>query len=167
MGRVRVHLMDYRDLPSEFAHQFDAFVSIEMLEHVGSKVRPFAPPRIHRAADSLTVLQAILRVGGFCPEACRRYRGDYLVDVPRGSVYRIPVCLPPPFENTQWRITLTHRLYRADDFMRRYMWPNSCLPSATVLIDSAYASSGGRFTLEAVENHAPRTYSPPARPNPF
>ena len=41
--------------------------------------------------------------------------------------------------------------------MRRYMWPNSCLPSATVLIDAAYAASRGRFTLEGVENHAPRT----------
>lgn len=41
--------------------------------------------------------------------------------------------------------------------MRRYMWPNSCLPSATVLIDAAYAASKGRFTLEGVENHAPRT----------
>ena len=37
-GRVRVHLMDYRDIPPEFENAFDAFVSIEMLEHVGSKV---------------------------------------------------------------------------------------------------------------------------------
>nr|VWP00309.1 Septin-type G domain-containing protein [Ganoderma boninense] len=36
-GRVRVHLMDYRDIPPEFENAFDAFVSIEMLEHVGSK----------------------------------------------------------------------------------------------------------------------------------
>ena len=43
--------------------------------------------------------------------------------------------------------------------MRRYMWPNSCLPSATVLIDAAYDASKGRFTLEGVENHAPRTYT--------
>ena len=37
-GRVRVHLMDYRDIPPEFKNAFDAFVSVEMLEHVGSKV---------------------------------------------------------------------------------------------------------------------------------
>ena len=37
-GRVRVHLMDYRDIPASWAHQFDAFLSVEMLEHVGSKV---------------------------------------------------------------------------------------------------------------------------------
>jgi cyclopropane-fatty-acyl-phospholipid synthase len=29
---VRVHLMDYRDIPKEFENQFDAFVSIEMVE---------------------------------------------------------------------------------------------------------------------------------------
>ena len=38
-GRIRVHLLDYRDIPSEFEHAFDAFVSIEMIEHVGPKVR--------------------------------------------------------------------------------------------------------------------------------
>ena len=43
--------------------------------------------------------------------------------------------------------------------MRKYMWPNSCLPSATALIQAAYAGSGGRFTLENVENHAAREWS--------
>lgn len=33
--RVRVHLMDYRNLPPEFEKAFDAFVSVEMVE-VGS-----------------------------------------------------------------------------------------------------------------------------------
>jgi len=50
--------------------------------------------------------------------------------------------------------------YQAEDFMRRYMWPNSCLPSATALITAAHSASQGRFTLEGVENHAahyPRT----------
>lgn len=31
-GQVRVHLMDYRDIPAEFEKAFDAFISIEMLE---------------------------------------------------------------------------------------------------------------------------------------
>lgn len=30
--KVRVHLLDYRKLPVEFEHQFDAFVCIEMVE---------------------------------------------------------------------------------------------------------------------------------------
>lgn len=42
--------------------------------------------------------------------------------------------------------------------MRRYMWPNSCLPSATTLITAAQTASQGRFTLEGVENHAAREY---------
>ncbi len=36
--KIRIHLLDYRDIPSTFRHSFDAFVSIEMLEHVGSRV---------------------------------------------------------------------------------------------------------------------------------
>ncbi len=31
-GRVRVHLLDYREIPAEFEKAFDAFVSVEMLE---------------------------------------------------------------------------------------------------------------------------------------
>ena len=46
--------------------------------------------------------------------------------------------------------------HRAEYFMRKYMWPNSCLPSATALITAAQAGSQGRFTLEGVENHAAR-----------
>ena len=38
VGRVRVHLMDCCDVPADWEHAFDTFISIEMLEHVGSKV---------------------------------------------------------------------------------------------------------------------------------
>lgn len=44
--------------------------------------------------------------------------------------------------------------------MRRYMWPNSSLPSASVLITAAQQASQSRFSLDAVENHSahyPRT----------
>jgi cyclopropane-fatty-acyl-phospholipid synthase len=30
--KIRVHLMDYRDMPTEWAGRFDAFVSVEMIE---------------------------------------------------------------------------------------------------------------------------------------
>ncbi|OSD00401.1 cyclopropane-fatty-acyl-phospholipid synthase [Trametes coccinea BRFM310] len=116
VGRVRVHLMDYRDIPAEWKHTFDAFVSVEMLEHVGSKYYRKYFELVDFALKPTTAT-AVVTSSTF-PEG--RYTG-----------------------------------YQADDFMRRYMWPNSCLPSATVLIDAAYAASGGRFTLEAVENHAP------------
>lgn len=38
--RVRVHLMDYRNLPPEFEKAFDAFVSVEMVEAVGIRYLP-------------------------------------------------------------------------------------------------------------------------------
>ena len=44
--------------------------------------------------------------------------------------------------------------------MRKYMWPNSCLPSATALVQAVHAASRGRFTLENVENHAARESFP-------
>ncbi|CDO68537.1 hypothetical protein BN946_scf184998.g34 [Trametes cinnabarina] len=115
-GRVRVHLMDYRDIPMEWEHSFDAFVSVEMLEHVGSKYYRKYFELVDFALKPATA--TVVVTSSTFPEG--RYTG-----------------------------------FQADDFMRRYMWPNSCLPSATVLIDAAYSASGGRFTLEAVENHAP------------
>jgi cyclopropane-fatty-acyl-phospholipid synthase len=33
--QIFVHLKDYRHLPPDFEKAFDAFISIEMLEHVG------------------------------------------------------------------------------------------------------------------------------------
>jgi len=39
-GRVRIHLLDYRELPPEFEHAFDACLSTEMLE-VGHYYRWF------------------------------------------------------------------------------------------------------------------------------
>ncbi|KII95994.1 hypothetical protein PLICRDRAFT_48917 [Plicaturopsis crispa FD-325 SS-3] len=120
-GKVRVHLLDYREIPAEFEKAFDAFVSIEMLEHVGSKYYKLYFQLVDfalKAQDSTVVVSS-----STFPES--RYTG-----------------------------------YQAEDFMRRYMWPNSCLPSATALISAAHAGSQGRFTVEAVENHAahyPRT----------
>jgi cyclopropane-fatty-acyl-phospholipid synthase len=31
-GHVRIHLLDYREIPAEFEKAFDAFISVEMLE---------------------------------------------------------------------------------------------------------------------------------------
>jgi cyclopropane-fatty-acyl-phospholipid synthase len=31
-NQIRVHLLDYREIPAEFEKAFDAFVSVEMLE---------------------------------------------------------------------------------------------------------------------------------------
>lgn len=120
-GRIRVHLMDYRDIPAEFEKAFDAFVSIEMLEHVGSK----------------------------------HYHTYFkLVDFALKSHHATAVVTASTFPEGRYSG------YQPEDFMRRYMWPNSCLPSATALITAANTGSEGRFTVEGVENHAahyPRT----------
>ncbi|KAF5372015.1 hypothetical protein D9615_008056 [Tricholomella constricta] len=120
-GRVRVHLMDYREIPAEWEKAFDAFVSIEMLEHVGAKHYTTYFKLVDFALKSRDAV-AVVSASTF-PES--RFSG-----------------------------------YQAEDFMRRYMWPNSCLPSATALITAAHTAGAGRFTLEGVENHAahyPRT----------
>ncbi|KAG5643582.1 hypothetical protein DXG03_000635 [Asterophora parasitica] len=120
-GRIRVHLMDYREIPAEWENAFDAFVSIEMLEHVGAKHYTTYFKLVDFALKPFGAT-AVVSASTF-PES--RYSG-----------------------------------YQAEDFMRRYMWPNSCLPSATALITAAHAAGAGAFTLEGVENHAahyPRT----------
>ncbi|KAI0919859.1 hypothetical protein AcV5_001814 [Taiwanofungus camphoratus] len=119
--RVRVHLLDYRDIPADFKQAFDAFISIEMLEHVGAK-------------HYNTYFKLV----------------DFALK-PRNATVVVTSSTFPEGRYSD---------YQSEDFMRRYMWPNSCLPSATVLINAAYTASQGRFTLEGVENHAahyPRT----------
>ncbi|KAK7061256.1 cyclopropane-fatty-acyl-phospholipid synthase [Favolaschia claudopus] len=120
-GRIRVHLLDYREIPAEFEKAFDAFISVEMLEHVGAKYYNLYFKLVDFALKP-TGATAVVSASTF-PES--RYSG-----------------------------------YQSEDFMRRYMWPNSCLPSATALVTAAQVGSQGRFTLEGVENHAahyPRT----------
>ncbi|KJA21711.1 hypothetical protein HYPSUDRAFT_140338 [Hypholoma sublateritium FD-334 SS-4] len=120
-GRIRVHLLDYREIPAEFENAFDAFVSVEMLEHVGAK---------H--------YEHYFRLVDFA-----------LKDKKATAVVTASTFPESKFSN-----------YQAEDFMRKYMWPNSCLPSATALITAAQTGSQGRFNLETVENHAahyPRT----------
>ncbi|KAF5331734.1 hypothetical protein D9611_007586 [Ephemerocybe angulata] len=120
-GRIRVHLMDYREIPAEWEKAFDAFISIEMIEHVGTK----------------------------------HYNTYFkLVDFALKSSNSTAVVTSSTFPETRYSG------YQAEDFMRKYMWPNSSLPSATALITAAQAGSQGRFTLQGVENHAahyPRT----------
>ncbi|KDQ65099.1 hypothetical protein JAAARDRAFT_202329 [Jaapia argillacea MUCL 33604] len=120
---ITVHLMDYRDAldKKEWEKAFDAFVSVEMVEHVGTKHYKEYFRVIDYALKSSNAA-AVVTASTF-PES--RYTG-----------------------------------YQADDFMRRYMWPNSCLPSVKALTNAAQSASQGRFTLETVEDHSthyPRT----------
>lgn len=119
--RVRVHLLDYRDIPAEFEKAFDAFVSIEMVEHVGAKH--------HNTYFKLV---------------------DFALKSHDATAVVTSTTMP------ESRFTS----YQAEDFARRYIWPNTCLPSATELVNAAQTGSCNRFTLEGVENHAahyPRT----------
>ncbi|KAI0034405.1 cyclopropane-fatty-acyl-phospholipid synthase [Vararia minispora EC-137] len=118
---VRVHLMDYRELPPDFEKAFDAFVSVEMIEHVGSKY-----------------YEAYFEIVDWALKA-------------EGATAVISSSTFPESRYTE---------YQAEDFMRKYMWPNSCLPSPTALINAARTGAQGRFALSSVENHSahyPRT----------
>jgi len=111
---ITVHLMDYRDLPKHFDGQFDVFVSIEMIEHVGSKHYEHYFKIVDRALKKDTG-RAVVTSSTF-PEA--RYSQ-----------------------------------YQDEDFIRRYMWPNSSIPSATALITASAKASGSKLVLDGVENH--------------
>ncbi|TFK56290.1 cyclopropane fatty acid synthase [Heliocybe sulcata] len=121
--RVTVHLMDYRDVLTkpDWAKAFDAFVSIEMVEHVGAKYYNTYFKMIDYALKGKDATAVI---------SCSTFPESRYTD------------------------------YQAEDFMRRYMWPNSCLPSATTLVNAAQTGTQGRLMLDGVENHSshyPRT----------
>lgn len=112
-----MHLLDYRDIPISWENAFDAFISVEMLEHVGSKHYPLYFKLVSFALK------------------------------PRGATAVVSASTFPESRYSS---------YQAEDFMRKYMWPNSCLPSASALIQAA----SPYLNLERVENHAahyPRT----------
>ena len=53
-----------------------------------------------------------------------------------------------------------YRTCQPEDFMRRYMWPNSALPCITALINAVTKGSNSRLSVQSVENHGahyPRT----------
>lgn len=156
-GKIRVHLMDYREIPPEFEKAFDAFISIEMLE---VNQNPVTLMNIH--IDYLN--PSLQHVGA------KHYNTYFkLVDFALKSRDATAVVSASTFPESrytgyQYALSLSMLIskaelyfaYRSEDFMRRYMWPNSCLPSATALITAAQTASNGRFTLEGVENHAAR-----------
>jgi len=97
-------------------------------------------------------LPHVLQPCGLCLEVAKRHCGCQCFDIPRVKIFQLSVSVTPRMTV----ILLTTQCFRPEDFMRRYMWPNSCLPSATALIEAANTGSEGRFTLEGVENHAAR-----------
>ncbi|KZV76688.1 CFS1-like protein [Peniophora sp. CONT] len=120
-GRVRVHLCDYRNLPAEFEHAFDGFVSVEMVEAVGYKYLP----------QYFQIL-------------------DWALKPDRAAAIITATTQP---ENR-------YTVHQANDYARRYQWPNSFCPSATSFISTCAEATQGRFALESAEDfgiHYPRT----------
>lgn len=116
--RVRVLLVDYRDLPG-LGERFDKLVSIEMIEAVG-----------HEYYDTF------FRV---CGELLKP-DGRLLIQ----------------------GITIDERLYaraiRSVDFIQRFIFPGSCIPSVGALIQaSARASDLGLIHLDDIGAHYPPT----------
>ena len=47
---------------------------------------------------------------------------------------------------------------RAEDFSRKYIWPNTYLPTPAIILNAINTASQGRFVLDSVENHGFRKY---------
>ena len=149
-GMVRFHLRDYRECPAEFENAFDAFVSIEMIE-----VWTFLDYRSANDAHFYTKQH----VG---PRYYNKYFSivDWALKPQRATAVVTSSTYPE------------HRFsgYQAEDFVRRYIWPNGTLPSASALIRAAESttreSGRGGFTLVGVENHSKRKFHPPITNHP-
>ncbi|KAK0231458.1 CFS1-like protein [Armillaria fumosa] len=80
--RVRVHLLDYRNMPDDFEHAFDAFISVEMVEAVGAmhlgnffKLLDWALKSHHAAAVITATTQPEWRFQALQPDDyARRYQ---------------------------------------------------------------------------------------------
>ncbi|KAI9448522.1 cyclopropane-fatty-acyl-phospholipid synthase [Lactarius indigo] len=106
---VRVHLMDYREIPPSFEKKFDAFISVEMLEYYATYFK--IVDKVLKSRDATAVV----------------------------------TCSTFP----EWR----YPMYQAEDFSRKYIWPNTYLPTPAIIINAVNVESQGRFILEGVESH--------------
>ncbi|KAJ7748803.1 S-adenosyl-L-methionine-dependent methyltransferase [Mycena maculata] len=119
-GQIRVHLMDYRDMPPHFERAFDACVSLEMLEDIGLEYMHKYFAKIDWAlkdSDSVAVLTA--------------------------------TCYPES----------THTGFQGPNFIRKFHWPNTILPSAFSLAKYFCTAPKGRFCIDSIEDfgtHYPR-----------
>ena len=62
------------------------------------------------------------------------------------------------FLSGQNHASLRFSFCRAEDFSRKYIWPNTYLPTPAIIINAINAASQGRFVLDGVENHGFRKY---------
>jgi len=75
--RITIHLMDYRNMPSDWKNAFDRVISIEMIEHVGKDFLEAFWSAVHWAMkpkDAIGVVQVITM-----PEArCNAQKPDFI-----------------------------------------------------------------------------------------
>ncbi|KAI9449491.1 Mycolic acid cyclopropane synthetase-domain-containing protein [Lactarius psammicola] len=131
---VRVHLMDYREIPASFEKKFDAFISVEMIEHVGPKYYTTyfkIVDKVLKSRDAIAVVTC-----STLPEW-------------RYSVYQYVM-----FHVFSDRKSYFRSIFcRPEDFSRKYIWPNTYLPTPAIIINAVNTGSQGRFILEGVESH--------------
>lgn len=123
--KIRVHLMDYRQLPADFEGQFDAFVSVEMVEvrmptpYGDQKVETSHPGRV---GGRYQIPPAVLQDPRLGAEARARCGRDQRDDATRVSILRVSVhrlCTPLPVA----KLVLSLRDVICDDGTRRYGRP--------------------------------------------
>ncbi|KAJ7641597.1 S-adenosyl-L-methionine-dependent methyltransferase [Roridomyces roridus] len=118
--QIRVHFMDYRDMPASFKGAFDACISLEMLEAVGLEYMPTYFAKIDWALKDKNAV-AVLTATTY-PES-------------------------------------THTRYQGQNFIRKFHWPHTILPSALSLAESFCSARKGRFCIDNIEDfgtHYPR-----------
>ncbi|OJT10650.1 Tuberculostearic acid methyltransferase UfaA1 [Trametes pubescens] len=144
-GRVRVHLLDYRDMPPEWEGAFDRVVSVEMVEAVGREYMETYWEKIDWALNKETGVGVVQ--GITIPEArFEQYMRE--VDFIRKWVrtihthqYVSPIALLSPY-------------YRADRAPPA-VFPGGFLPTLAFLIETLTTGSRGRLVVDAVANIGP------------
>jgi cyclopropane-fatty-acyl-phospholipid synthase len=102
--RVTIEVRDYRDLGARASDRFDKISSIGMVEHVGAK----------RLEEYYAAAYRVLEPGGL-------FLNHGIVTIARAR--------PRPFLDPLWR-----RLWKRDQFIRRYVFPDGDLvPTATII----------------------------------
>ncbi|KAI8994252.1 cyclopropane-fatty-acyl-phospholipid synthase [Trametes punicea] len=123
--RVRVHLMDYRDMPSEWQGAFDRIVSVEMVEAVGKEFMETYWAKIDWALNKETGVGVVQSIT--IPEA--RFE-QYMREVDFIRKWSIPSCC-------------------------QQIFPGGFLPTLTFLVETLTRGSHGRVIVDAVSNIGP------------
>ncbi|KAI0051197.1 CFS1-like protein [Auriscalpium vulgare] len=126
--RVRVHLMDYREMPSEWDGAFDRVVSVGMAEHVGREY----------LGDYFAVLDRVMK------------RGSAV------GVVQLITMPEEPFDANKEGVGFIGKWTAhqpSDPFFT--VFPGGFLPSLTLLITALTSATSSRFVVDSVCNIGP------------